>query len=254
MYTKILEDMSDRDDRPKSKSYKPLVIKIVFILFGISLIVVNSILGFFFKPHEVECYKDLFFDITRNLNKYIANNLVIRDVCLIISSALIDIATIVFSAFWIKTSKTWRPVIAITLFLGFRVFVQALFQLKYPEGYLWDYPGFPSLMVSYEKSNDFFFSGHVGIPILIGLEFYYNGYNWISSACLVISLLEFANMIVMRGHYTIDMIGAIVIAHYIFIMVDRYCFFIDKSRFTLNYDTKTVDHVVEPRLSTEYIV
>ena len=31
--------------------------------------------------------------------------------------------------------------------------------MKYPDGYYWEYPGFPSFIVLYEKSSDFFFSG-----------------------------------------------------------------------------------------------
>jgi len=34
--------------------------------------------------------------------------------------------------------------------------------MEKPSGYIWHYPGFPSLVVPYAATNDFFFSGHVG--------------------------------------------------------------------------------------------
>jgi hypothetical protein len=67
--------------------------------------------------------------------------------------------------------KTWRLPIALIMFYLLRMIVQKLFLLRYPEGYLWDYPGFPSLVVPYGKTNDFFYSGHVGGACVMMLEF-----------------------------------------------------------------------------------
>jgi hypothetical protein len=39
--------------------------------------------------------------------------------------------------------------------------------MRYPEGYLWDYPGFPSIFIPYGKTNDFFYSGHVGLCVIV---------------------------------------------------------------------------------------
>lgn len=45
-----------------------------------------------------------------------------------------------------------------------------LFIIKFPEGYAWDYPGIPALTVSYEVTPDFFFSGHVGLTVIMALD------------------------------------------------------------------------------------
>ena len=42
-----------------------------------------------------------------------------------------------------------------------------------PEGFYFQYPGFPSLMVPYGRASDFFFSGHCGILTLTACEWYY---------------------------------------------------------------------------------
>ena len=49
--------------------------------------------------------------------------------------------------------------------------IQNIFLMRFPDGYAWDYPGFPSLTVPYPKTNDFFYSGHVGGALLAGLEY-----------------------------------------------------------------------------------
>ena len=47
-----------------------------------------------------------------------------------------------------------------------------LFVMKMPDGYYWDYPGFPSLTVAYGNTNDFYFSGHVGGSVICACEFF----------------------------------------------------------------------------------
>jgi len=99
--------------------------------------------------------------------------------------------------------------------------------MKFPEGYLWDYPGFPSLFVSYLKSNDFFYSGHVGLPVLQICEFYkIKKYNLIPLSAFIV-VLEFFTMIVLRGHYTVDLFAGIIIAHYSFMISDQLIYIVD---------------------------
>ena len=90
--------------------------------------------------------------------------------------------------------------------------------MRFPEGYLWEYPGVPSLIVPYLKTSDFFFSGHVGFTTITILENY--TYNHTSFLLLSIFTLitESFVMIVTRGHYCIDIIAGVVFAHYIWLL------------------------------------
>lgn len=91
--------------------------------------------------------------------------------------------------------------------------------MRFPEGYLWDYPGFPSLIVPYAMSSDFFFSGHVGFATIALLENYeYKHYFLVAFTAFTI-VAESAVMIVTRGHYCIDIIAGVVFAHYIWMLV-----------------------------------
>lgn len=99
--------------------------------------------------------------------------------------------------------------------------------MRYPDGYLWEYPGIPSVTVSYLKTNDFFFSGHVGFPIIIGMECHKLNKKYLMVFCLFTSLFEACTMIVTRGHYIIDIITGLGMAHYFYMIVDKYITFMD---------------------------
>lgn len=49
--------------------------------------------------------------------------------------------------------------------------IKILVQMRFPDGYYWLDPGFPSFVVPYGRSSDFFFSGLVSTFLLS------NGYN-----------------------------------------------------------------------------
>ena len=99
--------------------------------------------------------------------------------------------------------------------------------MKFPEGYLWEYPGFPSLTVSYLKTNDFFFSGHVGLPLLMICELYKMQKFKMIFFCTFTLILEFFTMIALRGHYSIDLVTGVFMAHYCFIFTEKYIHYID---------------------------
>lgn len=230
MYNQINDGTAVSNNRKaKLSKWRPFLIKAGIILAGVTVICTNAIFGFFFESYEVECYKDKLFDWTEPVNIYLRGAVKTKKVFLIVSSLLMDLMTIAFGTYWIWKSKTYRPIITFVLFLGLRASVQMLFQMSLPEGYLWEYPGFPSLMISYMKTNDFFFSGHVGTSTIVALEISYQGYNKIALIPLFVTAVQFVNMLFMRGHYSIDLITGFLLAHYLFLIVDKYVKYIDNS-------------------------
>lgn len=99
--------------------------------------------------------------------------------------------------------------------------------MRFPEGYLWEYPGFPSLVVSYLKTNDFFFSGHVGLPIIIMCELYKMKKFRMLYFSLFTLILEFFTMIALRGHYSIDLVTGVFMGHYCYILTEKYIHYLD---------------------------
>jgi hypothetical protein len=91
--------------------------------------------------------------------------------------------------------------------------------------------------VPYLKTNDFFYSGHVGLPTLAILEFSKQG-KPIFVVFAIFSLIYVVSvMIFTRTHYVIDILCGIMMAHYIYRTVCDYVHIIDNNKY-LSMKTK----------------
>lgn len=82
----------------------------------------------------------------------------------------------------------------------------------WPRGRVWGVD-VPSLFVDYAHTNDFFFSGHTGTALILGLEFFQLDYNRLAwfYACFVTPYV--AVMVVsFRVHRGIDVLAAVLAA------------------------------------------
>ena len=82
---------------------------------------------------------------------------------LIVCSGMMDVLMLGGLLRWGFLGDSWRLVLGVLMFYGFRFAIQDIWFVQYPEGYNWSYPGIPSLFVPYGETADFFYSGHVGI-------------------------------------------------------------------------------------------
>jgi hypothetical protein len=218
----------------QERSYKKIILKGSFSL----LIILLAFFSTFFinLQEQPVCMSDFFFNLTKHINQKLSNKIDIRMTILILSSLCVDTIYFVFSFFWIKYAKSWRVIIVFTLYYSFRALIQSIFQMTTPAGYLWSYPGFPSMTVSYLKTNDFFPSGHVAFPIIVGLEFHHLKVKKMFYICMFCGIFEAMVMVVLRGHYCIDILAGFVMSHYSFILVEKYCYLLDNSKFSMSVD------------------
>jgi len=133
--------------------------------------------------------------------------------------------------------KSWRLPLALAMFYLLRLILQKLFLMRYPDGYLWEYPGFPSLVVPYGKTNDFFYSGHAGGALVMTLEFRTLATSLVRHRIFMRTLqifgiltiiLQLFLMIFLRGHYTIDLVTGLMAGHYFYIIGDLFAPYMDK--------------------------
>lgn len=146
---------------------------------------------------------------------------------LICCSGMIDIMTLVGFYRFARYGTTFRPVMTIFLFYGLRTVIQSIFFMEKPEGYDWDYPGFPSIFVPYGKTADFFYSGHVGICMINYLEFSAVGWRLWALFAIFVSGCQVFLMITLRSHYSIDLLAGFLFAHYMFLICEKYSYIID---------------------------
>jgi hypothetical protein len=154
---------------------------------------------------------DLIHDLTESWNTWLQARRRVASGILIASSAGIDL----FGLFLIGAAvfgPTLRPFLALLLLFAFRQACQALCALPAPPEMIWHHPGFPSLLVTYGTANDFFISGHTAIAVLGAIEAGHLLPFGFGIAAAVVAVLEASVVIVLRAHYTMDVLGAIVAA------------------------------------------
>ncbi|HTQ32433.1 MAG TPA: phosphatase PAP2-related protein [Opitutaceae bacterium] len=164
---------------------------------------------------------DRLHDWSAPLHDWLAANPRAANLTLIITSALIDL----FGLYLLGSAvlgPTLRPFVAILILFALRQGCQAVCTLPTPPGAIWRHPGFPSLLVTYGTSNDFFFSGHTAISVLGAIELAHGAPGWLAGLGVLVAMSEAATVIVLRAHYTMDVFAAVfaawgadILAHHI---------------------------------------
>jgi membrane-associated phospholipid phosphatase len=102
---------------------------------------------------------------------------------------------------------TFAPFLAIIILFSMRQICQSLCTLPPPPGIIWRNPGFPALLVTYDVGNDLFFSGHTALAVLGAIEAARFGPPWLAVAAAVIASGEALIVLVLRAHYTLDVVA-----------------------------------------------
>ena len=154
---------------------------------------------------------DAVHEWTAPLNRRLVESPGAANALLITTSGFIDL----FGLFLLGSSlfgPSLRPGIALLLLIVFRQISQLTCALPAPPGMIWRNPGLPSLLVTYDVANDFFFSGHTAIAVLAAIEVAMIAPAWMAIAAGVIAALEATTVLVLRAHYTMDVLTAVVAA------------------------------------------
>lgn len=150
---------------------------------------------------------DVLHEASAPLNLWLHNHSRAADALLVASSGFIDLIGL-----WLLGATvlgpSLRPFVALLLVYAFRQACQALVALPAPPGQIWRRPGFPSLLVTYHVGNDFFISGHTAIAVLGAIEAAHTLPPWASLPAALVAIGEAAVVIVLRAHYTMDVLGA----------------------------------------------
>jgi hypothetical protein len=194
----------------ESRNWRGLLLR--FAVTGIALVIwfwTQSLIGHRSVPSTG--IGDALHNLTAGLNSYFSRSPAAANALLIFSSALIDALGLFLLGRWLFASSV-RPFLGLVLLLGLRQILQALCALPPPPNMIWHYPGFPSLLVTYNVGNDFFFSGHTAIAVFGAIELAKLGKRWLTSLAVVIVIFEIAVVLVLRAHYTMDIFTGFIAA------------------------------------------
>lgn len=158
--------------------------------------------------------------LTARWNAYFLSHGREADQLLIVSSFFIDLIGLALIAGAVF-GPSFAPFVAIIIVFTLRQISQACCTLPPPDGMIWRNPGFPTILVTYGVSNDLFFSGHTALAVLGAIEAYHYGSWWLWPAATIIALGEVLVVLVLRAHYTMDVIAGVFAAWFAADMADR---------------------------------
>ena len=185
-----------------------------FSLTGIALLIwfwTQSMIGA--RGLSAAGINDGLHNATASLNLYLQQHTSAANALLVASSLIIDLLGIFLLSRWLFAGIL-RPFLALVIVLALRQIMQALIALPAPPNMIWHYPGFPSLLVTYGVSNDFFFSGHTAIAVLGAAELARFRRPWLTTLSVLIALFEVVTVLALRAHYTMDVFTGAVAGLY----------------------------------------
>ncbi len=158
------------------------------------------------KASATDGIGDLVHDLTARWHAHLSANPRAANAVLIISSLVIDLTSLALIGAAIF-GHTFTPFVAIIVAFSMRQICMGFITLPPPRGFIWRDPGFPTLLVTYDVGNDLFFSGHTALAVLGAIHAAHAGPPWLAIAAGIIALGEAIVVLVLRAHYTLDVIA-----------------------------------------------
>jgi hypothetical protein len=204
-----------------------LYFKILIGIMTLGLILVNSFGNLTVVSEEPKCIDDKFVDSSAPIYNYLILNESFRKYWMFATFLTLDLSLLLCAVIFILKGKNSRPVLTLILFFLFRNFCSSIFIIKDNNEILWDSPGFPSFAVSFGKSENSYFSGIVGLYVIIIAELVHNGFRFTPILTLVSMASYILLSLSLRAEYFISIFSAIVSAHYFSILTGRIHYFVD---------------------------
>lgn len=154
---------------------------------------------------------DYLHDVTASWNAWFHRNPKPADAILVASSLGIDAFTVFVLAYAVL-GPSFMPFWGLLGLFALRQISQASVALPAPAGVIWRHPGFPSLFVTYHVGNDFFFSGHTALAVYGATQLASLQIPALTVLGIVIATLEAAVVIVLRAHWTMDVLAGLFAA------------------------------------------
>ena len=217
-------------DQLSNTGQKLFFISKIVIVISVYIILIFSNQFNFIKPvyqSAPECMNDHLYNQLEPINKVLRENVQLKNAIIITAGLIMDLLFLIISIRFICFHKNCRLLATLVVFYLIRGIIQNMFSFGMPNDYIWGFPGMYSLVVSYYPINDFFYSGHVGSCLISYLEFRRDGCHIMKKIAFSAIFIEAFVLLVTRAHYSIDLIGGVVFAHYLYIIIGG--FFSDKS-------------------------
>ncbi len=148
---------------------------------------------------------DHFHVLTARWNAWLHQHPPAANAILVASSLCVDAVTL-FVLFYAVFGPSFAPFWGLFGLFALRQLSQAAVALPPPQGIIWRDPGVPSLFVTYAVGNDFFFSGHTALAVYGAMQLAALQIPLLTAAGIAIAALQVVAVIVLRAHWTMDVL------------------------------------------------
>jgi hypothetical protein len=149
---------------------------------------------------------DLVLVMTEPINRYLNEHIRVADRWLIASSLLLDQLGVLVLLCGIVVSSL-RTCLGVGIVIVVHQICRALIVLPPPVGSIRRDPGFPSIFVNYEASNNMFLSRRTALALYGALALAGLAATWLTAIAVVVVLVQVVSVVVLRTHYTMDVLA-----------------------------------------------
>lgn len=169
------------------------------------------------KIFNVIQQNDYLLELTYPINRYLHDNWHIAKYLLTVSSAIIDMYDITaFMAFILF--DVYRPVVHLGIVFTLRQICQFTCSLPLIDNIIWKSPQTIPSLVTYDVSNDFFFSGHTATVVLAAL--WMNSFGMVYGLIgILMVLFEIIIILSLRVHYTMDIYAGLMTSCVVYLLI-----------------------------------
>lgn len=182
-----------------------IILSVLFFLWHLTQDAISNLKS---EMVNVNGLVDQTFSATHGINAYLNSHREVARLLLIFASLEVDLLTLYIFGISIF-GKSTRPVVGLVVLMVLRQFCQCMVLLPVPEGLLWFDTGFPTLFVTYDVTNDFFFSGHTALTVYAALALCPRS-NTVKMHIIRWGLIIFqiGVLVALRAHYFMDIYTA----------------------------------------------
>ena len=165
-----------------------------------------------YPDHQNDFLYDPFLMRFSPENKYIQSHPTLKQIMTLSLSSGMDMLGLVLIILYCFKGKSSHFIPALIIFQAVRAIALNIVIFPVPETFILESPGVPSVSTAFERTNDLYFSGHIGTVtiFLFDCVFYHRK---LLSACLLIFLFYTGCFLLLQGvHYMNDVIIGFVAA------------------------------------------
>lgn len=209
-----VEDFLFSDKMKRAGRFGILVFAIIFLIAGRFGVPDNEVLNVQDKVMDALTFANNFINTPGNEN--------FRNFFQAFCSLMVDAVFIITFGYWVLKGTNGRLPVTLAIFYVTRALVQMVWFSPFPQGFYWESPGVPSLVVPYGRGSDFFFSGHSGFLVICASEWHRLKFPRVRNFVIFAALYTMLILLVYRIHYSIDIFTGVFFAEWCFGKVDAH--------------------------------